>query len=156
MHARIVLVLIDVANVKVTILLVEILSLAFVLWPDFAQVCFTLLWDKFGAGGRGLDQIVRALILENIFTVTTHSHCGTFLRSARIDDVVLHLVRPHRRSALDRAGGWHRGHLLSLLLTVDVVDVEAALFAVHDPKGRVVHVLHYVVYFLWKFELIYD
>ena len=154
LHARVVLVHVDVVCVHDAILLVEILALAFVLGPDFTHVTLTLLGHDFCSGGRGLNQVMRALILENIFTVTTHSHCGTFLRSARIDDVVLHLMGSHRRSSLDRAGGRHRSHLSLLLMIVDIVDVKTALVTMHDSEGRVVHVLHYV--FLWKFELIYD
>ena len=128
------------------ILLVEILALAFVLGPDFAHVSLALLDHIFCTGGRGLDQVMRALILENIFTVATHTHCGTLLLSARIDDVVLHLVGSHRRDSLDRASRRHRSHLSLLLMTVDIVDVKTALVTMHDSEGRVVHVLHYVFF----------
>ena len=145
LHARVVLVRVDVVSVHDAILLVEVLALAFVLGPDFAHVSLALLDHIFCTGSRSLNQVMRALILENIFTVATHTHCGTFLLSARIDDVVLHLVGSHRRDSLDRASRRHRSHL-SLLLTVDIVDIETALVTMHYSEGRVVHVLHYVFF----------
>lgn len=132
------LVYIDILGDETCSFLILLPALFLVSRPDLVDSLLSLICKELFAGDRAGHRVNRlsesSSASEHILTVGTHSEPI----SRRIDDVVVHDLRSDGCGTISIAVTL----VTNSSATVNVIDIKAALSALRDPLGLVIHMVH--------------